>query len=173
MGQLEEIFSKPVNLRKVISQITFSEDQLERASMTQPGLYLEASRYRTLKMRKKAKAFLQLEMVRAEVSLRYRKKQLGGKALTEGAIKDRVMVDQEVVTARQAYERALEEEEWAKGLMVVFQQRLSVIKVVTEIRNSEMASEVRQVKEQMATAGMRKAAERYRDKMDSGEEEEE
>lgn len=173
MGQLDDIFNAPVNLRKLISKISFDAELLEKASLEQPGLYLEASRYRTLKMRKKNKAFVQKDMVKAELGIKYRKRKGDGEKLTEGAAKDRVLFDPAMQEAQAALDRATEEEVWAQGLVEVFRQRLSVLKIVAEIRNSEMANEIRHAKENMATAGMRKAAEQARSKFDKDGEDEE
>lgn len=170
MGQLNDILNAPVNLKKLIAKIAFDADLLEKAALEQPGLYLEASRYRTLKMRKKARAFLQRDMIKAELGLQYRRKSKDGEKLREGEIKDSALLDPKSRAAQEAADRAVEEEEWAKGLVEVFRQRLSVLKVVADIRNAEMASEIRHAKEQMATAGMRRAAERVREKFDTEEE---
>ena len=172
MGQLNDIFNAPVNLRKLISRISFDADLLEKAALEQPGLYLEASRYRTLKMRKKNKAFVQKDMVKAELGIKYRKRKDSGEKLTEGAAKDKVLFDPAMQDAQAALDRATEEEVWAQGLVEVFRQRLSVLKIVAEIRNAEMASEIRHAKENMATAGMRKAAEHARERIEKEEDEE-
>lgn len=172
MGQLNDFLNAPVNLKKLISRISFDADLLEKASLEQPGLYLEASRYRTLKMRKKNKAFVQKDMVKAELGIKYRKRKGDGEKLTEGAAKDKVLFDPAMQEAQAALDRATEEEVWAQGLVEVFRQRLSVLKIVAEIRNSEMANEIRHAKENMATAGMRKAAEQARGRFEKEEDEE-
>lgn len=164
--QLDTILNKPVNLRGLIENISFNPDQLEDAALEQPGLYLEASRYRTLKMRKSKSRELQLDLVRAELGLQYRKKRQTGDKMTEAAIKEAVMLEPEMTDAQKALNKAEEEEEFAKGLVEVFRQRLHVLNILKDIRISEAPNVVKRVRNEMAVGQMRKAAEKARERFD-------
>lgn len=170
---LESILNRPVNLKGLIDKIAFDPEDLEHAALEQPGLYLEASRYRTLKMRKKNSAYVTMNAVKARLGLSYRKKKRDGQRLTEGAVKDAALFDPEMVSACKGLDHASEEEEWAKALVEVFRQRLSVIKVLTEIRVAEISNEIREVKNKMAVDSMHNAAAKARDKFRHRREEEE
>ena len=167
-NQLKDVLDKPVNLRGLIQRIAFEPESLEDAALEQPGLYLEASRYRTLKMRKRLSRELQRDMVKADFGLQRRKKKLADK-LTESAIKDSVMLSQEVVTAEKELNRSLVEEEWSKGLVETFRQRQKVIEVLKDIRISESTPIVRKVRNELAMKSMRRAAEKARERYDESE----
>lgn len=168
--QLDKVLNQPVNLLGLIDKIAFEPDTLEDAALEQPGLYLEASRYRTLKMRKAKRLELERDMKSAEVGLRLRRK--SGDKLTVGAVKDAVTLDRGMVMAEEALVQAQVEEEYSKGLLEVFRQRLKVIEALKDIRVSEAAPMIRKVKNEMAAGHMRRLAEKARERFDKGDDEE-
>lgn len=167
--QLKQILERPVNLRGLIDKIAFEPETLEDAALEQPGLYLEASRYRTLKMRKRLAKELERDKVKAEVGLTQRRKKKEGERQTESAIKDIAALDPSFVLAQKALDQSEVEEELAKGLLEVFRQRLKVIEVLKDIRISEASPLIKKVRQEMASSHMRRAAEKARERYEATE----
>lgn len=161
---LQEILEAPVNLLRLIRRLQIDEDALEQAALEQPGLLLESSRYRAKKMRRRAMALIDAEVIRAQTGLGLRaSKYDGSKALTEKAVTDKTLLSPKYRKAKRKLERLYVEEEWAKSLVTAYMHRLSVLKLLVEIRNTDMHSEIRQAKSKMAVDSMRKRAERIRE----------
>lgn len=157
---------RPVELQKLLKKLRLSsEGDLEKQSAEQPGLYLEASRFRAQLLHERSVKLAKLEVLKAEKALRIRAKKFEkakGERLTEKEIENRILVDPEIRKAKLKLERLFQLEEWAKGLVAAFQQRRDMIRTISDIRNAEIASEVRAVKEGMARETMRQVSERTR-----------
>lgn len=162
---LHEILQAPVNLLRLIRKLQIDEDALEQAALEQPGLLLEASRYRAKKMRRRAMALIDAEVTRAQTGLSLRATKYDGeKNLTEKAVADKTLLSGKYRKAKRLLERTYVEEEWAKSLVTAYMHRLSVLKILAEIRNTDMHSEIRQAKSKMAIDSVRKGADRIREK---------
>lgn len=170
---IEEYLSQPVDLKSLVDELQFNADDVEAAALRQPKLFLEASRYRVKKMRKKARRLIKVELIEADVAHRLRRASRNaerGEKMTESAISDAVKLDPKWKKEKLKLERAFEEEEFAKQLLETYRHRQSTIKVVADIRNAEMSNELRQVKQNMALEGQRKLAERARKRVQRMEE---
>lgn len=163
-----EMLRAPVDVRRLIDRLAFDVDNFERANMEQPRLSLEAGRYRTQAALLKARLELQLETREADLGIALRKKSEHAKrAPTEKALSGRIVLDPEVQVLRKRLYLAEITEIWAKQLAEAYQyQRLAVLKVIGDIRASEIANELRTVKEKAAVDGLRRQAERVREKYD-------
>lgn len=166
---LQEILEAPVNVLRLIRKLQIDEDNLERAALEQPGLLLEASRYRAKKMKKRAWAFIQAEVTRAQTGLGLRKKKYGGdERITEKAVADKTLLVKDVRITKRKLEQAYVEEEWSKALVTAYMHRLSVLKILSEIRNTDLNSEIRQAKSGEAVKQMRRRAEEMRERYEEG-----
>lgn len=161
MGKFNTILARPVNIRDLVDNLEFDVDDLERAALVQPKYFLEASRYRTLKLRKRARAYVKLELLKAEAGMQLRRKK-ADKKLTEAAINSQVLADEECQKWRDRLEQAYVEEKYSELLVEAYKQRLSVIKVLSDIRNSEISSELRAVRQSIAADSLRKVKEKVK-----------
>lgn len=159
-----DLLSKPVDLKHLLDQLAIPEDELQEAAVEQPRLYLEASRWRSMKLRRMAGTHTQFHMARADVAVKLRRANEGGKKVyTEGSIEDHCNADPKIIALRQQMDEADALEEYSKGLLEAYRQRMAVIKILADIRNSEMAYEIRQVKSNMAKADLVKKARELQD----------
>lgn len=166
---LQKILEAPVNLTRLIRKLQIDEDNLEQAALEQPGLLLEASRYRAKKMRRRAMAFMEAENNRAQTGLGIRARKFEGeKGITEKAVADKTLLSGAVKKTKMKLEEAYVAEEWAKSLVTAYMHRLSVLKILAEIRNTDLNSEIRHAKSQMAVDSMRKNADRIREQYEEG-----
>lgn len=167
MSEITELLAAPIDVRRLVSKLAFNLDNFEQANMEQPRLYLEAGRYRTKAALDKARAELQLEVTMAETGAQWRERPTSGKAMTEKAIADKITLNKEVIKLRQRAYMAKVTEEWAKQLLEAYSQRLMVLGIIGKVRSSEIASELRAVKEQAAIQVVRREAEKVRRKLGS------
>jgi hypothetical protein len=166
--EILEILRRPVDVRRLMSRLAFDTDNFEQANMEQPRLSLEAGRYRTQAALDRARLELQLETKQAELGVQLRRRGEGAKkAPTDKSIQSRVILDPEVQRLRKRLYLAEASEVWAKQLAEAYQyQRLAVLKVIGDIRASEIASELRSVKERAAVDVVHRAAQKVRERYD-------
>lgn len=166
-----EILRAPVNVQRLVDRLAFDADNFERANLEQPRLSLEAGRYRTQTALLRARTELQLETKQAELGVQLRRRAEGAKkAPTDKSVQSKVILDPEVQALRKRLYLAEATEVWAKQLAEAYQyQRLAVLKIIGDIRASEIASELRTVKERAAVDGVRRAAEKVRSRFDHNE----
>lgn len=176
MRKFTHYLDEPVNVLKLIDELSFDPDDVEQASVDQPKLYIEAGKWRVQQMRKRSKALANLEVVTAEAGLKERRKkssQPRGERLTDAAIKDMVQLDKRVRKARMRTERAFAREEFGKILLTAFAQRQSATQVIAKVRASEMSNDLRKTKSNMARDEMSKRARKVRERYDAiGEDDE-
>lgn len=155
---------RPVDLLKLVKNLTISEDNLEREARIQPKYYLEASRYKVQCMWQKQRLMAKFESLKAEKGLKLRKMKFGkgDGRVTEKEIESRVIADEEVKKLRIRLERAFQLLEFAQQLVEAYRQRQSVLKVLSDIRNAEIANEIRSVREGMARKEMEKMSSKAR-----------
>lgn len=142
---MNEILKKQVDVEGLIEKLDFAEENVLEATRAQPGLFLEASRYRVKSMRRRAKALFELEtsMADAALILRQKKNAQGKKEMTETAIKEKVMLNSVVKDARIRLDRAYEEEELAKLLVEAYRQRRDACRIIVDALGAEIQSEVK------------------------------
>lgn len=151
--ELDAYLAAEVNLRKLVDKLAFDPDDLERANMLQPQLYLKASKYKVQLMRLRGKAQRKFEMLCASKRQQLRRLNGGkgrGERMTESGISDAIIKDGKVRRAKRVLDRAFELEEFGKLLVDAFRQRRDVVRNLVEMRNSEMANEIRSVRNAMA-----------------------
>ena len=172
MSNFEKILDAPVNVRKLIDNLDFAEEDLVNATLHQPKLFLEASRYRVKKLRKKIQARTEEDSVTTRVSLKYRVlKEKGKKSLgTESAIKDRVAAHPDVIEAKSAYADAVIGEEWASSLARAYEMRGKACDILCRILTTEAAAEHKKIRMGEVTDNLKTARENLR-KRYPGEEE--
>ena len=158
---IDLLLEAPVDLRALISKLEFSEEDVARAAREQARLFLEASRYRVLCMRKRMKAEAAYKLLCSQESLKLRraKRALADKkdksALTEKFISDRVSVEPNVVQARRQLDLQTVYEEWGKLLVDAYKQRRDACRILAEIMGAEASAELRIVQSEASVRGMK------------------
>lgn len=167
--EILEILRAPVNVRRLIDRLAFDADNFERANLEQPRLSLEAGRYRTQAALLRARLELQLETQEAALGVQLRRKGEGAKrAPTEKAVSSKIILNPEIQSLRKRLYLAETTEIWSKQLAEAYQyQRLAVLKIIGDVRASEIASELRTVKEKGALDIVRRAAEKMRSRFEN------
>src|SRR5580765_4874402 len=143
----------PVNVKRLVTKLSFDLDGFEMANLEQPSLNLEAGRYLTQAVLEKVRAELKLEVGTAEIAQNIRDRYEGSK-LTEKALAERLALDKEGITLKRNAYLAKTTEVWAKQLLEAYNQRLQVLSNITKIRTGEMATNLRVVKEEAAVRQM-------------------
>jgi hypothetical protein len=156
---LSEILDAPVDLKGLMDKLDFSEEAVIQANREQPGLFLEASRYRVKKMRSRiqSESNLKAEQANASMFLRLKKKSAEkGSSFTEGYIRDKVTVHPRVIEAQQVEDNAQVYEEWAKLLLEAYRQRGHAIKTLAEILGAEANAQARLARKEFEVEGFEK-----------------
>lgn len=166
---LSRLIEKPVNVRELVDALRIKEEELEEAALEQSALFWEASRYRILKMRKRAKASFEYDRAFAEQRLRGRKKKSedGKKSLTEGAVSDMALCSDDIDSLRKAMDDAYAYEELSKQLVECFKQRKDMIRSITTLRASEMSSDLRSTRTKMNLDEVDKMRRKVRERVDA------
>lgn len=148
--KLVKYIEQEVDLHDLIDTLDFSDEDIESAATQQPGLFLEAARFRVQKMRQRAQAEFRLDLAAANraVQLREIKSEDGKKVFTEPAIKERVMKTKKVRIIRRKMERAFEAEEFGKLLVEAFRQRKDAIKIVMDSRLAEVGGDIKAARDE-------------------------
>ena len=132
--------AKRTNVEDLLNRIDFSPENVVDAAAQNPGMFVEAIRYRVETMGARNAAKMSWERVQAEHELLIRKtaKDLGEK-MTEGAIESLLLVDEDVTEARHAFDAADESDEFAKLLVEAFRMRRDSLQVVGNLMRSELS----------------------------------
>ena len=168
MPTKEQLLERPVKLSDLVEKLALDEDSFEEEVREQPKLFLEASRYRAMKMRKRATASFMYDRAMAEVKLEGRKLKddKGKKKLTEGALSDRALLSDNAHKYRTDMDEAYLDEELAKGLVEAWRQRGQMLKIISDIRCSEVGSEIRSVRENLIRDDMKRNSQSLRERVD-------
>lgn len=161
MAKFDDILFQPVNLQKLVDSLEFDPDELEEAARRQPKLFLEAGRYRTLKLRRRLRAEIKLDLVQAEAALRFRERKREEKT-TEGEIKNKVANHSLVRKWQRKVQQSLVQEKYSEMLLDAYKHRKDMVIVLGKLRNDEISAEVRAIKERMAQGEMHKLKEKVR-----------
>lgn len=133
-------FEKKVNVRRLLDEIYFTEENVKNANLNQASLQLEAARYFVQMKRERLEKELTLKNLRARKAIRYRKTlRENGKAPTEGTIRERLDRNEDIFLMEAKVNRAIIAEDYARQISDVFKQRQSAIKVTAELRKLETA----------------------------------
>jgi len=173
-NSLDNLLAEPVNVKSLIEQLDFSEENIMVANREQPSLFLEASRYRVKKMRSRIQAEAVLESEKANAALFLRKKKIGrDSGITEGYIRDKVAVHPKVEEARTKFDNCQVHEEWAKLLLEAYRQRRDAIRTLAELLGAEANAQARAARKDAEMAGFenlkRDIRKKYRNRGDDGE----
>ena len=161
---LDEILNEPVDVSALIDKLDFSEENIIAANREQATLFLEASRYRVKKMRGRIQAESRLDAEKAKASLFFRVKKAAKSGITEGYIKDKVMMDKGVQEARMKYDKSQVHEEWAKLFLEAYRQRGHAIKTLAELLGAEANAQARLARKELEVAGFENLKEQVRKK---------
>jgi hypothetical protein len=162
--ELQRFLDKTVDLRRLIRKLDFVDEAVEDAVVEQPRLFLEASRYRVQKMRKRVQKTLAYESDRAVIAtkLRERKDERGKRILTEGAVSDKAAQKTSVLNLRKAMEFSYVEEKFAEHMIEAFRQRRDALKIIVDARMAEVGGEIRKIKEQAGHNKMKRVQKEVR-----------
>jgi hypothetical protein len=170
---LQNILDEPVDLKGLLKKLDFTEEDLIRADLEQPRLYMEASRFRVRLMRKVIQAEAALELVSVGSALRIRKKYRElGKSITESAIKERVANNPDVQDCKKRLGEVEAMEEWAKLLLEAFKMRRDAVKILAEVLGAEANAEIRHQRKEFELEGYSKLKDRVRKKYAGSSEDE-
>lgn len=168
MSVIEDI-SEKIDVKKLLNEIYFAEEDVAKANINQAKLMFVVSRYRVQTMRKRLQLEAKLELKRAEYSLLYRRKLSGDKTPTEGSIKERVIP--KIYPLVKELHQAEVDEELAKQLYECYKQRQIAIKNIFDARRNETARNLYDLEATAKHKKLRDAAKLARDKYREREEE--
>lgn len=131
-----------VDIKKLIDAIYFAEEDVASANLEQAKLMYTVARYRVQLMRRRVRAEATMKLVRSRASYKYRKKNRGGRPLTEGAVRDRLSLNSDVLEAEKKLDQVSVDEELAKQLFEVFKQRQGAINNIVKSRGNDIAREL-------------------------------
>lgn len=131
---LLELISEEVDISKLLSKITFSDNELIEAAMEQPSLLAEAIKLRVQCMHKRSVVDSKIALETSLLSQRFRRIRSpeGKRENTEGAVKAYVETQPIIIKLRKRLNRAFAEEELAKGLVDVYRTRKDVIRIIID-----------------------------------------
>ena len=154
--EIRKYLRSPVKLKSLIRQLDFDEEDLPSAILKQPSLFLEASRYRVQRMRKRFQAEAIYEKERVEAALAIRRKKRKTK-ITEAYIKD--LVARRLEEPQERIDNARELEEFAKLLLDAYRYRKDACKILSELLGAEATAQGRLVRRGIELRGFKKLKE--------------
>lgn len=163
-NELESIIDSPVDIKRLIRKLKFSLDDLEGAALAQPGLRLEAGRFRAQIGLKSASMKRQLTRIIGKKSLKIRRRE---DRTTESAIKNALSLDDEVQKAQKEFDTLEVYETFTKDLVDAYTERSMAINMLTRIRASEINSNIAAVKGADEVNKINKRARHIRDRYNS------
>lgn len=134
MNELE-VLNKEIYLDKILKKLGFTEDTIILACEEQAKVFGKVAMYRVQALRNKNEAKSELELLKAETALKFRRKD--DKKRSEGYIKDLVTV--KTKNAQRKYDRALELDVMAELLCKAFDMRLWSMKIVANVAGMDQA----------------------------------
>jgi aspartate/glutamate racemase len=128
------------NLDFLLKKLDFLEEEIRSAAAEQPGLFEKAARYRVDLMREKVRAKMLLQKAEAELSQKLREvARETGEKVTENSLSEQVCLDSKVTRLQEAYDRAVEAEEYAILLLEAFRMRRDSLRVISSLVGTELA----------------------------------
>ncbi len=171
-SEILEQLEKPVDVKRLMDKLSFALDNFEQANAEQPRLYLEAGRYCTMAVLRKARAEIRLETTQAEygVRLRQKKQELGSKSITDKAVQSVIDSSEEIIQLKTKSAMSKSMEVWAKQLVEAYNHRLQVLNNITKIRSAETSSNIRTAKEEAEVKQIRQKAREVRRRLEEEDE---
>lgn len=150
MKELRDFIDQPVDLERLVKELPFEEEDFVRASLRQPKLFLEAGRLRVQKTEKLSTRKRRLDILEAELGTNLRAQKEGGKkGLTAKAIDEQIVLHPRYQKLRQLVDEAHAEDRAAEILFDAYRTRRDMLKLIADVRNSEVAHELRGVRDRM------------------------
>lgn len=118
-----------MNGNELVTKLPIIDEDVLTEASRQPLLFLEAARYRVVKMRKRSQATARYEAAKAQVSLLIRR---SGEKKTEGEVKARIEKNKDLRTLQRELDESYEQEEFSKLLLEAYRQRHSILKILAE-----------------------------------------
>lgn len=155
-----------IDIEGLIRELRITEEDIEKAALRQPKLFLEASRYRVRKLQIRTARMAKLEVAKAELGIKLRRQAHEGseKKLTEAAINELIVSNRKYRILRKKLEAAFVQEEFAKSLQESYRQKRDILRILADIRNAEISQEIRQARSQLAFDETRKMSDKARRK---------
>lgn len=147
-------FDEKIDVKKLLDNIYFAEEDVVRANLKQAKLMFAVSRYHVQAMRKRMQIKTKLDLVSSQYALHYRRR-MEGKP-TEGAIKERYAP--KVYRLVKKLNQALIDEELAKCLYECYKQRQLAIANIFKARNNETARALYKLETESSNKKLRDAA---------------
>ncbi len=158
-----------VDLKKLVDAMDFSEEEIHGALLNQSKLFLEASYYRVEKMKVRMKAEADMNQKQTEVSTQVRAQT--EVKITENYVSEQTALHQDVIAAKQVYDKARTLEEFAKLLMGSFEMRGSMLKACVQLYGAQMAKESGLFQAELDRMGTDKLKEKVRSRFPSQQDE--
>jgi hypothetical protein len=162
-----------VNVRKLLNELYFAEEDYRTANIKQPSLMLEVAKYRIQLMRERMRIEASVELVRSKAAYKYRKSTRNGKPLTEAGIKEKVAMNKYVHRAQRELDHAIVDEELSKQLFEVFKQRQVAINNIIKANSNNIAKDLWELEKKSSHEKLRAAAKVVRGKYSKYEKESE
>lgn len=124
----------------LVEKLKFTDEGVVEAALEGASLFEAAARYRVGKMRSKASAEMNLDRIKADTELAIRKEAAAeGEKITEGNIKAKLAVDDDVAEAQRRYNEAEADEEYSRLLVEAYRIRRDSLKAIVELTGAERA----------------------------------
>lgn len=134
--------SRTVDVRKLLTGIPFSSDDVIRAATENSVMFVDAIEFRRQQIWRRSTAKIAHERAEADAELRFRKKARDdGEKITEANIKALVLVDEDVTSAAAALAEAEELDEYSKLVVEVFRMRRDCLQIVKGLLADEWNSQ--------------------------------
>ena len=156
---------KKVTADSLIEALEIVNENVQIEAMRQPGLFVDAARYRVEKMRERAVVSAELDAWRAHLAMTTRnKKGKKGEKITEGALKELLELSPRNKRLRGESDRAYEHEELSKLILEAYRQRMSALKIIAEAQVFEGMREGSEIERQEQSRKLRNTARKLLDK---------
>lgn len=144
---VEDALAEQINLRKLLASADFQEENVLRAAMEQPKLYLQAVTLKVNANRHKIKMETRFELIKSELSKDIRANR---SVKTEGHLKEILMRRKSYRKAKYKFDEAKDHEEYMEKLCRMFEMRMQSIRVVAQLMGAEQGSISRKESERIA-----------------------
>jgi hypothetical protein len=124
--------------KELIKKLPIVAENILEEAANQPQLFVEAAYYRVGKMRKQNQSGAALAHHISHMATKIRnKKNEAGEKITEGALKERIEINEATQQLREANSQAYCEEEFAKLLLEAFRMRAKALHVIADAKMYE------------------------------------
>lgn len=147
--RLNDELDRKVDLTELLENLEFTEEDVARAALMQPKLYYNAGRLRMQKLHEKNSAEVRLDLIKYSLTLKIRErdsaipKEKGVRVekKTEGHLKEIVSRNVKYRECLADFNKAAEEESFARMMLEAYEMRMQAIKVIANVAGMEHAVE--------------------------------